>query len=87
MDTLIKFAMPGLACALVFFVVVMSCPMRDALLRYHWLVDIVFTACMMVLLAGTYSGAMTAAIGGIILTIMLWIAHFFMVPVPIRRSR
>lgn len=85
MDTLIKFAMPGFATALVFFVVVMSCPIRDMLLRYHWLVDIVFTVCMMAVLAGTYSGAMTAAIGGIILTAMLWLAHFFLTP--IRRAQ
>jgi hypothetical protein len=30
---------------------------------------------------------MTAAIGGIILTAMLWLAYFFLIPVPIRRSQ
>jgi uncharacterized membrane protein len=38
---------------------------------------------MMIFLAGTFSGAMTAAVGGIILTTMLWIAHIFLVPYPI----
>ena len=85
MDTLIEFTLPGLAAALVFFMIIMSCPMRDRLLEFHWLVDLVFTVIMMVFLAGTFSGAMTAAMGGIMLTIMLWVAHFFLVPVPIRR--
>lgn len=87
MDTLIEFALPGLAAALVFFMIIMSCPMRNLLLEYHWLVDAVFTTCMMLFLAGTFSGAMTAAIGGIMLTVMLWTAHFFLVPVPIRRQQ
>ena len=85
MNTLIEFALPGLAIALVFYTALMMCPMRDLMLEYHWLVDIVFTTCMMVFLAGTFSGAMTAAIGGIILTALLWVSHFFLVPVPIRR--
>jgi hypothetical protein len=64
--------------------IIMSCPMRDLLLEFHWLVDLVFTGIMMVFLAGTFSGAMTAAMGGIMLTIMLWTAHFFLIPVPIK---
>lgn len=87
MDTIIQFAAPGLAAALVFFVIIMSCPMRNTLLRYHWLVDGVVTVSMMIFLAGTFSGAMTATMGGIILTIMLWTAHFFLIPVPIRRAQ
>jgi hypothetical protein len=81
MDTIIQFTLPGLAAALVFFMIIMSCPMRDTLLQYHWLVDFVFTGIMMMFLAGTFSGAMTAAMGGIMLTIMLWIANFFLVPI------
>ena len=84
MNTVIEFALPGLAAALVFFMIIMSCPFRMILLEYHWLVDAVFTTLMMIFLAGTFSGAMTAAMGGIILTIMLWTAHFFLVPVPIK---
>lgn len=83
MNTLIEFAAPGFAAALVFFVIIMSCPFRDELLRYHWLVDGVFTTVMMIFLAGTFSGAMTAAVGGIMLTAMLWIAHIFLVPYPV----
>lgn len=82
MNTVVEFAFPGLATALVFFVVVVSCPMRMVLLRYHWVVDIAFTACLMVLLAGTYSGAMTAAVGGLILTTLLWISNYLFVPIP-----
>ena len=85
MNTIAQFALPGLAAALVFFIIIMSCPIRDTLLRYHWLVDAVFTTLMMIFLAGTFSGAMTAAMGGIMLTVMLWTANFFLIPVPIRR--
>lgn len=84
MDTLIQFAAPGFAAALVFYIIIMSCPWRMELLEYHWLVDAVFTVCMMVFLAGTFSGAMTATMGGIMLTVMLWVSHFFLVPVPIK---
>lgn len=84
LNTLIEFAAPGFAAALVFYVVIMSCPMRDLLLEYHWLVDLVFTGLMMTFLAGTFSGAMTATMGGIMLTVMLWLSHFFLIPVPIK---
>lgn len=80
MNTLIEYAAPGFAAALVFYVIIMSCPMRDTLLRYHWLVDGTVTTCMMIFLAGTFSGAMTATVGGIMLTLMLWTSHFFLVP-------
>ena len=76
-----EFIIPGLATALVFYMVVMCCPWRDALIKYHWVTDIGFTAAIMVLLAGTYSGAMTAAVGGIILTMILWITDFFITPI------
>jgi hypothetical protein len=78
---LIEWIFPGISAALVFYVVIMACPVRDILLQYHWLVDVVFTACMMLLLAGTYSGAMTAAVGGLILTGLLWISAWWLVPI------
>lgn len=81
---MIEFILPGLAAALVFVMVVLCCPWRRALIKYHWVVDIGFTAAMMVLLAGTYSGAMTAAVGGIILTLILWTLDFFLTPIPTR---
>ncbi len=84
MNILIEFTLPGLAAALVFFMIIMCCPMRDLLLEHHWIVDLTVTGLMMIFLAGTFSGAMTAAIGGIMLTVMLWTAHFFLIPVPIK---
>jgi len=75
-----EFIIPGLATALVFYLAIMHCPWRAALVKYHWVTDIGFTAAIMVLLAGTYSGAMTAAVGGIILTCLLYTTDFFITP-------
>lgn len=85
MDLIAKFTLPGLATALVFYVAIMSCPWKFELLRVHWAIDIGFTTFMMVFLAGTFSGAMTASIGGIILTGLLWGTwYFFYEPIPRR---
>lgn len=87
MEILINFALPGLAAALVFYVIVMSCPFRYWLLKCHWVIDFCATVLMMILFAGTYSGAMTGALGGIILTAMLWSTwYYFFEPVPIRNN-
>lgn len=80
MDTMIQFALPGAATALVFYILVMSVPFRDTLLRNHAYVDVVFTGTMMYMLAGTFSGSMTAAIGGITLSLMLWTSAYLFLP-------
>ncbi len=80
MELLIEFALPGAATALVFYILVMSVPFRDSLLRNHAYVDVVFTGTMMYMLAGTFSGSMTAAIGGITLSLLLWISQFLFLP-------
>ncbi len=87
MGTLLQFILPGLAAALVFYVAIMSCPFRYWLLKCHWVIDITFTTLMMIIFAGTYSGAMTGALGGIILTAMLWGTwYFWFQPIPIRNN-
>jgi len=80
MDTIIEFALPGLATALVFYILVMAVPFRDYLLEHHAYVDVVFTGTLMYLLAGTYSGSMTAAIGGIALSLLLWTSKWLFIP-------
>lgn len=81
MDAIVEFAMPGVAAALVFYILVMTVPFRDTLLRHHAYVDVIFTFGLIYMLSGTYSGGMTAAIGGIVLSLMLWISQFLFLPI------
>lgn len=83
METIIEFALPGAATALVFYILVMSVPFRDTLLRNHAYVDVVFTGTMMYMLAGTFSGSMTAAIGGIALSLLLWVSKYLFLPMEV----
>ena len=81
------FLLPGLAAALVFYTIIMSCPIKVFLLKHHWFVDFMFTFVMFIMFAGTYSGTMTAAVGGIIFTGLLWGTWWwFYEPIPIRRE-
>lgn len=87
MDTVMQFILPGFAAALVFYVVIMSCPFKYWLLKCHWIIDFFATVLMMIIFAGTYSGAMTGALGGIILTALLWTTwYYFYQPIPIRNA-
>jgi hypothetical protein len=80
LETIVEFALPGAATALVFFILVMSVPFRNTLLRNHAYVDVLFTGMMMYMLAGTFSGSMTAAIGGITLSLLLWVSNYLFTP-------
>jgi len=87
MGTILQFVLPGLAAALVFYAVIMSCPFRYWLLKCHWVIDFFATVLMMAVFAGTYSGAMTGALGGIILTALLWGTWWwYFEPIPVRND-
>lgn len=47
------------------------------IMRYHGLVDIVFTLMLMWMFSGTVTGMIIAIIGGLIMTIILSIGHRF----------
>lgn len=81
MDKIVPFLVPGLATALVFYILIMTVPFRDTLLRNHAYVDVVFTGGMIYMLAGTFSGGMTAAVGGITLSILLWTSSYLFLPI------
>jgi hypothetical protein len=86
-DIMISFILPGLAAALVFYTIIMSCPLKRFLLKHHWFVDFCFTGVMFLMFAGTYSGTMTAAVGGIIFTFLLWFTWWWWYePIPVRRK-
>jgi len=80
MEIIVEFALPGVALALVFYILVMSVPFRDSLLEHHAYVDVVFTSTMIYMLSGTFSGGMTAAIGGITLSFLLWTSKWYFIP-------
>lgn len=47
------------------------------ILRYDFAVDLVFTVILMVFLAGTNNGAQTALMGGLTLSIVLFVIKLF----------
>lgn len=80
METITEFLLPGATTALVFYILIMSVPFRNLLLEYHAYVDVTFTFVLLWVLNGTFSGAMTASIGGVTLSLMLIVSKWLFLP-------
>lgn len=84
MDVLIEFLLPGATTALVFYILIMSVPFRNELLKHHAWVDVIFTFVLLWVLNGTFSGAMTASIGGVTLSILLIVSKWLFLPYEVK---
>lgn len=45
------------------------------LMRFHWLVDVLVTAALFAIFAGTLGGALVATVGGLMVSIMLTVGR------------
>lgn len=65
--------------ALAFFILMWKVKL-EFFAKYHWQTDIVVSALLMYLFAGTFSGMVTALVGGIFLSIFLFISRLVIQP-------
>lgn len=79
---LLEFALPGLALAAVFLVLIFQVPNVKTWIKYHAFIDVGITISLMWLLVGTYSGGITASIAGLTVTAVLLVTKWLIEPIP-----
>lgn len=68
-------ALPGLLTALSVFAAMLLSGQLLKIVGYHVWVDIIFSVGLCLMYAGTYNGMIAAFIGGLTLSILLWLVN------------
>lgn len=71
-----EIAMVGFATALGIFILLWKINL-EFFCKYHWQTDVVFACLTVWMMFGTFSGMATAAVAGILFSLMLYMSKLF----------